>query len=348
MTRPTVVLRRAIVLAFAATLLLAVPASAHPYIQGGEAPVDSLANLVLDLAHGCAIDDGGHSHGEGPEEPTTEVALEVHEQMRIVDVPDVDGFDVDLETDDDGNVEVVVWTATTSTDPAPELPFDAVFSGEPGDELYLRVFQGCEDLSSRWVGTPDEPADEPAVRLLLVEADPDNPPPPEEELAGGDAAPDEDDEAAAAPTEDATAEEDGVDEGGTEDDEADDPAAEEPAETQTAPATVPDDTQDSPLLWIIVVLVAAALLLAAILALRRRPVAAVSPHAIEGDDVDGATTAAAPGRSTTADATQVDPTMDRASADDTTVGRASADDPTVVDGPARSDGPSDPDDQGSR
>lgn len=330
MTRPTVVLRRAVVLALAATLLLAVPASAHPYIQGGEAPVDSLAELVLDLGHGCAIDEGGHSHGEGPEEPTTEVALEVHEQMRIVDVPDVDGFDVDLETDDDGNVEVVVWTATTSTEPAPQLPFDAVFSGEPGDELYLRVFQGCDELSSRWVGTPDEPADEPAVGLVLTEADPASPPPPEEEPV--EEPTDEPAEAPAAAedqTEATDPEADDSAEEAADQNEAGDEEAEE-----TAPATVPDDTENSPLLWGIVALVVVALVLAVILAMRRRPVAAVAPNAIEGDDVDGptATTASGgvPGPAGELEATVV---QDAADPEDATAvdHRNGADDPTLSD-----------------
>jgi hypothetical protein len=50
-----------------------------------------------------------------------------------------------------------------------------------GDEVYLRVFQGCEGFAYRWIGTPDEPADDPAVRVTLVEADPAAPAPPPDE-----------------------------------------------------------------------------------------------------------------------------------------------------------------------
>jgi uncharacterized protein YcnI len=186
---PSRVMRRAVLLAAGTSLLLAGPASAHPFIQGGEAPVDSLAELTLDLAHGCASETAG----EG--DPTTEVALEVPEWMRIVDVPEPDGWSVTLEPDD-VEVEVVTWANPDSDVPAPELTFEAVVSGDPGDERFLAVFQACDDFSYRWIGTPDEPADDPAIRLRLVAADPDRPAPPEPEPEPEpeSAAPDTDDE----------------------------------------------------------------------------------------------------------------------------------------------------------
>ena len=287
MTRPTRQLRRAFILAIGATLLLAVPAAAHPFIQGGDAPVDSLASLTLDLAHGCSAD--GDAHGDG-EEPTTEVALEVPEEMRITEVPDVEGFEVELEADGDGRVEVVTWIATTSTAPAPELPFDAVLSGDPGDEIFLRVFQACDDLSYRWVGTPDAPAEDPAVRLTLTEADPDNPAPgPDEVLPAESQAAPEDPEASEEPTPEeapATVDEEAADEGAEE--EAQDADAEETIEEADEEITVatPGEPEDSPLLWGLVILVGGVLVIALILGLRRRPAAAAAPNAVAGDDPD--------------------------------------------------------------
>ena len=269
MTRPTL-LRRAVLLALAATLLFAVPAAAHPFIQGGEVPVDSLAGLVLDLAHGCQADDDGHAHGEGEEEPTTEVALEVPEGMRVVEVPEVEGFEVDTEVGDDGEVEVVTWSATTATEPAPQLPFDAVISGEPGDEVYLKVFQGCGDLSYRWVGTPDEPADDPAVRLSLTDPDPDSPPP--DPAAAG----------AEEPTGDAEEPADTASEGAPDEEPAEETAPDEEAgdeDAEPAPIAAPSDPENSPLLWAVVALAGAALLIALLLALRPRPAAAPAPDA---------------------------------------------------------------------
>jgi uncharacterized protein YcnI len=153
--------------------LTAAPAAAHPYVHGGELPVDSLATMTLDLAHGC---DPGHT---GAEEPTTEVALDVPGWLRIVDVPEPEGWTVELEEDDTSRIEVVTFLATDGGEPAPTFDLDVVASGEVGDEVYLGVFQGCDDSNHRWVGTPDEPADEPGIRVTLSESDPDRPPPPE-------------------------------------------------------------------------------------------------------------------------------------------------------------------------
>lgn len=185
---------RALLLAVGVILLVAAPAGAHPFVAGGEAPVDSLASLRLTMSHGCGTEDAGGG------DPTVEVALQVGDEMRIVEVPDVAEYEVALERDADGRVEVVTWTATGDGVPAPELPFDAVFSGEPGTEIHLRVFQGCEGFTYRWVGTPDDPAEDPAVALELTAADPDNPAPPPDEGAeaepDGDAAGDGDNDAA--------------------------------------------------------------------------------------------------------------------------------------------------------
>ncbi len=282
MRPPSSPLGRAVPLALALVLFTSAAALAHPYVHGGEAPVDSLASLTLDLAHGCTTDDG-HDHGEGGE-PTTDVSLEVPPEMRIVEVPEVDGWEVALERAADGRVEVVTWTATTAQEPAPAFPLDVVLDGEPGTELYLRVFQACDDLSYRWVGTPDAPAEDPAVRLTVTAADPDRPAPPPAE-APADDGPDD-----AAPENDQPrTDEDAVD--------TDDPAEQPPAEDATdeseeveepdavegAPI-VTTEPETSPVLWLFVGLVVAALVIALILALRRRPPAAAAP---EGELDDG-------------------------------------------------------------
>ncbi len=163
----------AVAAAAALSSLLAGPALAHPFVRGGEVPVDSLATLTLAMAHGCGSEDGGQG------ESTTEVALEVPDWMRVVDVPAEDGWAVTLTTADDGHVEVVTWTADGADEPAPDFDLDVVVTGEVGEVRHLPVFQGCAEGSYRWIGTPDEPADEPAVRVTLAAADPDSAPPPE-------------------------------------------------------------------------------------------------------------------------------------------------------------------------
>jgi uncharacterized protein YcnI len=211
----------------AALLLVPLAAHAHPFVRGGEVPVDSVATVELAMAHGCGTEEAGGG------DPTLEVALRVPEEVRVVDVADDPAYEHELEVDpDDGRVALITWTATDGGEPAPDLLFDAVFAGEPGDEVYLPVFQGCEGFSYRWIGTPDEPADDPAVRVTLVDADPDAPPPAADERTPAEQA------AAPTPTDDA----DDVDP-------AEDPTAEEvseddPADDATDDAAEPEATED--------------------------------------------------------------------------------------------------------
>jgi uncharacterized protein YcnI len=227
--------RRATLAALAATVLLALPAGAHPFVRGGEVPVDSVATLALAMGHGCGTEDRGGG------EPTTEIALEVPDVMRVVEVADDPSYEYELEADADGHVQVVTWTAIDVGEPAPDVEFEAVLTGEVGDEIYLRVFQGCDGFAYRWIGTPEEPADDPAVRVTLVEADADAPAPAEGEPtpaefeatgAGADTAGD-----------DAVAEEDadaGATGGAEEGDEADGAGTEQP-EPVVAPEEVEED-----------------------------------------------------------------------------------------------------------
>ena len=186
--------RRGALGAVAATLLLAGPAAAHPYFEPNEVPVDSLAQLTLDLAHGCGVEDheDGHAHGDDAEEPTREVAIEVPDAASWIEPAESDGWDLEVERDDDGEAEVVVYTAQEGTDePAPRFDLEVVLQGEVGDEVHWRVMQACDDVTYRWVGTEEEPAEDPAVTVTLVDADPAAPPPePEEPEADQDEAAD--------------------------------------------------------------------------------------------------------------------------------------------------------------
>ncbi len=171
-------------LAAITVVLIPAPALAHPYVVGGgRVPVQSLATIELDLAHGCGVE----SAGTGPD--TDEVALEVPAWLRIIDAPQPDGWVVTFE-DATGDpqapgeqLDAVVWTATTGAMPAPRFSLDVVVEGEAGETRYLRVSQRCGDLVERWIGTPDAPAEQPAVRLRLEPADPERPAPPASEPA---------------------------------------------------------------------------------------------------------------------------------------------------------------------
>jgi hypothetical protein len=190
---PRPVLRRAAIGGLAASLLLASPAAADPFFEPDEAPVDSVAALELDLAHGCfagAGDDGegGHSHGdEDEEQPTVEVAVEVPEEVDHVEPMELDGWELDVESGDDGRVEVITWLADDGTqETAPVFELEAVHRGEVGDEVFWPVFQGCEEGSYRWVATDAEDAGDPAPVVTLIEADPDAPAPEPDEAAEPD------------------------------------------------------------------------------------------------------------------------------------------------------------------
>jgi uncharacterized protein YcnI len=172
-------LRRGAAGAVAMTLLLATPALAHPFFDPDEVPADSLAQVTLDLAHGCDVDDhgDGDGFGDGAEAPTREVAIEVPEEATFVDPRVPEGWDLQVEGGD-GDQEVIVYTAEDGTDePAPRFDLEVALAGGPGDEVYWRVVQACDDATYRWVGTPDEPAEDPAVGLELTAADEDAPPP---------------------------------------------------------------------------------------------------------------------------------------------------------------------------
>jgi hypothetical protein len=190
---PPRALRRAVLGGLAATLLLASPVAADPFFEPDEVPVDSLALLELDLNHGCFAgadaEDAGHGHGdESDEQPTVEVAVEVPEEVDHVEPAELDGWELDLETDEDGRVEVVTWLAEEGTsETAPVFELEVVHRGDVGDEVFWPVFQGCEEGSYRWVATADEPEGDPAPSVTLIEADPDAPPPEPDEAEAPDA-----------------------------------------------------------------------------------------------------------------------------------------------------------------
>lgn len=186
-------------LALAATLLVVAPASAHPFLRGGgEVPVDSLATVTLELAHGCG------SEVDGTGEDTLEVALEVPSWLRVVTVAEHPTYRHAVEVVD-GRDAVVTWTAHGTAEPAPAFELDVVATGTAGETRHLAVFQACEDGAHRWIGTPEAPADDPAINVRLTAADPARPAPPatpedgtpdapapdaeaSDEVAGGDGA----------------------------------------------------------------------------------------------------------------------------------------------------------------
>lgn len=177
-------------------ILAAAPAAAHPAFDPDRVPVDSVVEGTLAMAHGCrsdAEDDAPGGSGEGGEgAPTREVAIEVPDAVTHVAPAEREGWDLEVEREGDA-VAVVVYTAREGTDErAPAFDLRAVHRGAVGDEVHWRVVQTCDEGAHRWVGTGTDAAEEPAVTVTLVEADPQAPPPAEgsDGSDGSDAPPD--------------------------------------------------------------------------------------------------------------------------------------------------------------
>ncbi len=169
------VLALALALAFG---IASSPASAHPFVAGGgRVPVQSLALIELDLAHGCGDEQAGAGAA------TDEVALEAPPWLRVVDVPAAVGWDIEQVPGEAPDTSIVVWTATSGAEPAPRFALQVVVDGTPGETRHLRVSQRCGTRIERWIGTPEAPAERPAVALRLIDPDPDAPPPPPPEEA---------------------------------------------------------------------------------------------------------------------------------------------------------------------
>jgi uncharacterized protein YcnI len=212
---------RALAVAVVLVALVAAPGRAHPAVRGGELPVDSLATLTLVTGHGCGADHGG------AEAPTTEVVLEVPDWLRVVDAPAAAPWTTAVDAADASGTGTVTWTTDAPAVTAPDLDLEVVATGAEGEVRHLRVVQSCGERTERWVGTPDEPADQPAVEVRLAAADPSSPPPPEVEPR----APGTQD----APAEDGAADADG--DGGAGGQEADDPAGDDDPGRDDGPAT---------------------------------------------------------------------------------------------------------------
>jgi hypothetical protein len=219
-------------LVVAVTLLVAAPAAAHPFLRGGgEVPVDSSATITLDLAHGCG------SEADGTGEDTLEVALEVPSWLRVLAVAEHPAYRHELETAE-GRVAVVTWTAVGTGEPAPAFGLDVVATGTAGETRHLAVFQGCRDGSHRWIGTPQEPADDPAINVRLTAPDPSRPAPPEAPPEAPPVAPPAEGGSAQAPPE-APAE------GGSAEPPPEEPTDADDAESDPGTASAPDpDARD--------------------------------------------------------------------------------------------------------
>lgn len=164
-------IRRVVSAGAAATVMvvgLATAASAHPTFRPNEVPPGEELDLTLLVPHGCNPEGGMPE--EGNAEPTLELAVQVPDWIEIEPV-EKDGWILDI-TETDGKVSEFAWVnedeAATSTDPLEFEVTATVLDGDAGETRYLSVYQGCENGSFRWIGTPDDEAEFPAAYLNLT------------------------------------------------------------------------------------------------------------------------------------------------------------------------------------
>jgi MYXO-CTERM domain-containing protein len=155
-------LRRAAALATGLTLVTAGAAWAHPAFNPNEVPGGEAVETDLVIPHGC--NPQGGMPEEGAATATTRFELQLSDAVASFEAGEVDGWEVSREG------EVVTWTDAggATTDPI-TLPVTLSLAGDSGDELYLKGYQECaEGGDFRWIGTPDEEAEFPAVKLTLT------------------------------------------------------------------------------------------------------------------------------------------------------------------------------------
>lgn len=154
--------RRATVLAAGLALLTATAAAAHPAFDPNQVPGGETIESTLVIPHGCNPDGGMPE--EGAANPTTLFELQLSDAVEVFEPGDVEGWDVSRDGD------VVTWADAggATTDPI-ELPVSFQLVGDAGAEVHLSAYQQCEAGGEfRWIGTPDQEADLPAVALTLT------------------------------------------------------------------------------------------------------------------------------------------------------------------------------------
>lgn len=103
---------------------------------------------------------------------TTEVELKVPEEVDLVNVMPIAGWDYELEKDDDGVITSVTWEETDGGIGPNEFTEFEIVASNPSDEMEVSwdAYQTYEDDSVvEWDGAPD--SDEPAPVTEVVEGD---------------------------------------------------------------------------------------------------------------------------------------------------------------------------------
>lgn len=152
--------RHGVAVALLLVLMTAVAASAHPSFDPNQLPSGEPVDAVLVVPHGC--DPGGGIPEESGASPTVVLDLQLTDQVPAFVAHDIEGWTVERSSDG----EVVRWTATDGGTSGPlEFPVTLAVEGPADEAFYLAASQECEQGSFRWIGTPEQAAEHPAVKL---------------------------------------------------------------------------------------------------------------------------------------------------------------------------------------
>lgn len=159
-------LARVVAVAVALTTVTAGTAWAHPAFNPGAVPPGRMTDVSLIVPHGCNPDGGMPE--EAAASPTVEVAVQLPPAITMVDVHAADGWDVEVQ-ETDGRVETITWTDAGGATTEP-ITFDLSLTadGSTGDEVFLSVYQGCDEGSFRWIASPTQDGEFPAAKLTLA------------------------------------------------------------------------------------------------------------------------------------------------------------------------------------
>lgn len=157
-------LRRGVATALVLLVLTATAALAHPSFNPNELPAGEAVDAVLVVPHGCNPEGGMPE--EGAASPTILFDLQLTDRVVEFEAHEIEGWSIERISDAE-----VRWTATDggTTDPI-EFPVTITIDGPVGEQIHLSAFQECEQGAFRWIGTPDDEAEFPAVELTPTES----------------------------------------------------------------------------------------------------------------------------------------------------------------------------------
>ena len=144
-----------------AALLLAVPASAHVFLEGKQAAIGGEYKAVFVVPHGCAGS------------PTIKLRVQIPEGVIAAETTPVGGWNVETvkgkyaaEYDYKGakvseGIKEVAWSGGKLADKTrQEFVIETFLTGglKPNTTLYFPVVQECEQGVSRWIEIPPDGA----------------------------------------------------------------------------------------------------------------------------------------------------------------------------------------------